>query len=790
MPNDYNLGKFKLFLTGHNLDRLKNRSLVLALGPMGSGKSTTIGIQTGAVYKKNPTDKGYILVDAPVAIPATSDGYTSKTLHITACEDHKTELFYVDTAGLNENRGREEALWTRSSLDVLFSSVGEIRSILVVMNYSEVLSSRGKGFCDLAEELNHVMNGSTLFYNSMVFVITHAYEEGSKITKAQAIRDATRLLQETQAKETSFIAELAKRFPPPTTTQLFNTAANAIAGQSGGEAPPFNVNAVPEEDKQRLTSLQATQRLLKAFIAAENRIILSYPDGEAACRALRTEIVNAIRDPNTARISRDALRNLVSTNLPNNRLTLQSTLCALASEFSSAGLSQEASLLSQLAEKYRKKSQVLDAIECNWELVRYNLVAAKQAEIRQVRLKIAAKQAEITRIAHSTEIVTLDEIPVSKTCDLGFWGFRWLFNAAQANATCEYNGEAFLRHRIIGDTTHVEAKVTEEDRGQGRLKLAFESQNGYNIGLAVKIITYEKDAQATKRLVALREQEIRDLEAEIRQLEQSSSCLAATNSAEALSREVTRENENLLEQIRQIQARFRQLLDPELPVREWDAIKGLERMLLFLQNLGIIHPDLSAANRTAINEFLQQCALISNTVNDPYVSKLFAPVQEFEDVIIHPGELVPPTPPSILTNPINLVSAEQLAAAQNFFGKNQFTLGICMASWAVLLQCDFSKPLALTFAVGMYFALSSFIIRLEQACANVAAITESTRNDFNRELRRVMDEIQLEAQRALISANDLSVFAIRRLTERFEVNVDLRSNLRTLVDVNLARFGL
>jgi Tfp pilus assembly pilus retraction ATPase PilT len=51
--SNYDQQKIKTFLATHLLATLQGKSGVLVGGLMGSGKSTAIGIQLGAIYQKN-----------------------------------------------------------------------------------------------------------------------------------------------------------------------------------------------------------------------------------------------------------------------------------------------------------------------------------------------------------------------------------------------------------------------------------------------------------------------------------------------------------------------------------------------------------------------------------------------------------------------------------------------------------------------------------------------------------------------------------------------------------------
>ena len=87
-----------LLFTSIQLDTAK------VMGPMGSGKSTTISIQLGASYSTDEEGK-MCLKNSRNWTPQTSDGWNSKTLQVSTFKDPESGLVYLETWTFNRRYG-------------------------------------------------------------------------------------------------------------------------------------------------------------------------------------------------------------------------------------------------------------------------------------------------------------------------------------------------------------------------------------------------------------------------------------------------------------------------------------------------------------------------------------------------------------------------------------------------------------------------------------------------------------------------------------------------------------
>ncbi len=71
------------------------------MGLMGSGKSTTISIQLGALYSTDE-DGNMHLTHCRHWTPQTSDGWNSKTLQVSTFKDPESGLVFLETWTFNK----------------------------------------------------------------------------------------------------------------------------------------------------------------------------------------------------------------------------------------------------------------------------------------------------------------------------------------------------------------------------------------------------------------------------------------------------------------------------------------------------------------------------------------------------------------------------------------------------------------------------------------------------------------------------------------------------------------
>ena len=635
---------FKQFLVGHNLDKLNNKSVVLVIGPTRAGKSTTVNILNGSIYKLNQKGE-YTLVDSdgkPTSI--TSHGYMSTTLNLGVYEDKKNELTYVDTAGLCENRGEAAKLWTQSNLGVFFSIVGEIKSLVLVMRFSATFLPGGKGLEELAEELFKAKVSTESFYKSMVFVITDAYKGKTKVTLKSLIEAAEEKLAAVKEQAREEENRLAKKYPKKLGMKVMSgmiavgTAFTKSAFSDdtiAGEEPAFDVHAIPEEKKaEELRTLNGyiyTRRLLEILIASSpGKIVISDPDGADACREVQTGLLKIIRS--TPAVTREILLNIKKTFV-DNHLQLFSHLSSIARDYLIL-TGQAADVLTTLVRNCDEEKGHLDGIERDWSATKKYLCLEKEKSKSEKEFARKSKREERSKLEKSVKPVVYDDHHILKTVSYGFLGLKWLFRAAYATEQYTYAKNPLLPFVGHNYDESEEKRFTptflKNNQSTGELSIKFESDHGVDLNLKVKVFICEKNHPDTKdeieRLGGKDGEggEIGNLKKEIEVLRGQIISLNSAGSADDLRKEFLREFENDVKKAESIASNFKKEIQNKngISIKEWDAIKKLESFFKLMKECKIEHPDLVDSNKDTIKDFLEHCSTIKEKSQNKYVKDL------------------------------------------------------------------------------------------------------------------------------------------------------------------------
>ena len=622
------LDKVKLFLAGHSLPALKDKSAVLVIGPMGFGKSTTIAIQQGAIFEKNQEGRGFELVHSDVYTPKTSAGFTSMTLNVGAYEDTESGLLYLDTAGLDEDRGDEEKLWTKSSLHFVFTLLREIKAILVMVDYSAALDGgRGKALADLAEEIYKVTVGEQIFYDSMIFVVTKAYKHGAALTSEDVVKDAKRMLSEYEKKEKNEHDRLARLYPVSHTSKVVKSMLDGIsritgAGESGRVL--FDASKVSERDLEKLHKLAATKLFLETFVKQDKNLIISYPNGIKKCQALRRKVNLAINSAQP--IGKDILNSVKEEKIEDNRLQLLNLLARTASNFH-ASLSLRVSLTNKFCEALDKKSSVLKAISYDWVLARETLLEQKLRRIKPIQDEIRDKDCERKRLMTSdSRIVHKDEHIVESAS--GFWWW-WLWRTNNLQSTYRYNGIPFTHYDLSGQYSRACEKFNQQTEGQ--LEIEFTADHRSSLNVRVKVFAREKDLPATKERVSKLHGDILEREKQLKELEEKELSLKTSKCEGDLVRIVN--NGDIEKRLISVVNGFLSILPPyegeSSTSTVWDSVRGLESLLLLVRDITPkFHSDISEASLKNIEEFLESCRILSRLESNEHMLKWYPSLVE------------------------------------------------------------------------------------------------------------------------------------------------------------------
>lgn len=784
----YNLEKFKYFLITHVLPSLYNKSGILVLGPMGAGKSTAIGVQLGAVYQKKKMGRGYELTFSRTYTPQTSDGFTSKTFNVGVYVDKERDLTYLDTAGLFENRGKEEALWTTNNLGLLLSILKELK-VVIVVNYAILVAQRDDGLRRLVVELSKITQGDEIFYPSIVFLITNGYDQGRQITVEDFLRDMAIMLAEMKVKKTEFLQDLARRYPLSRVTRAARVVAHVV-GESAQEEISFDIDRASPQDKAFLCELQQAEALLEALLHYK-RVVFSYPDGSSACQKLRNELIAQLDA--APLITQRQLLEIKARYITDTSLEFLGVLASLCASYLPS-FRQVAELMTRLFQVLQGKDALFQAIANNWRAAKEDLTRDKENKIRDKTLEINKKQEELDKLSRSLKPVLYKEEHIVKERNSGFLGVRYLVGKSRASYQFEYNGIRFFNYCIDYDYSGGNAKFTQNilvnSPDKGKLEIEFTSNNGEDLNVKVKVLVCEKDLPATRERIETLKEDIAAIKKELEILSQELSYLNAAQTAQQLEQTVTAETKNLQEALAREMTYFKKPLDERHPETEWDVTKKLKVLFDLLHKIGPIRADLAPVVRQNIEDFLRYSQTIDEKFRHSHFQRLItglipqdSPAEQYSEAI------APRNPYGLFTVPVT-ISARVLKELQEMpfsatFLRHQFETGVSTMLFGLLFFLNIELLPTCAMVAGTFITCAYIRMTAENVLANMRRVTEANTHRLSLLFKDAIENVNEEVKRTGMTGRE----AIERITEKVNVDIraDLRADLRTLIDASVFR---
>ena len=95
----------------------------------------------------------------------------AQTLFPEAYIDPNSDIFYCDCPGFFDTREVEEKITISINLEMAIQNANAIKAIIVTINHSDLMSTRGKNFIDLYKTLDQLISIENCS-NSIIFVIT------------------------------------------------------------------------------------------------------------------------------------------------------------------------------------------------------------------------------------------------------------------------------------------------------------------------------------------------------------------------------------------------------------------------------------------------------------------------------------------------------------------------------------------------------------------------------------------------------------------------------------------
>lgn len=760
VENGHDLNKFRLFLSGHNLPKLENTDCILFAGLIGSGKSTTIGLLQGADYYFNREQNNYI-TEAPFVTPITSSGVLSTTLNITCYQNPRNGLLFVDTAGLNNNRGQEETLWAQSNLSLLFSIVRSFKAIVVVIDYDRSISGRG-GIEVLAKEISKFTKNEDSLYQNMIFIINRAQNlHDDLLSVEELVREIT------NKKNAIRLSEITLR-----TSLTMRRAIN----------PSFQPT---EEDQKQLDSYGQIIKLFTEMLSNEGSsiIISPKPDDHAGQEEVRQNFIRkmATKIP----INRAELIRIRREHIADNSFRFQNILSSLARNYAER-LYQTRGLMERVVAFCNANATTLDDINANWGLVRTRLMDSNRDEIRRINDKIRLDEQGIRVLRNSTTQVVFDEQPILKEQNYPFWNYICYLWGGGSSVTDEYEYK-----RNLPFTRY----TTEPPQGfsletiintpeQGQLRIIFKSPRRHNLNLKVKVWGPDNRHPTTIENIELKQQEIAKNTTQMHLLNQANNSIERAQDALSLIRIVVRGLEEDKAALTINISSLQNIIQTNEAASQWHAIKGLQSILRLIQRANLLHRDLLPINRENIDRFFEAYTGVDRFTQDSRLSSMVASVSNLTNCSPIESESVPATTThfAFFRNPYPSLQRAYLAN-NNLRQQYRLEYGVSVLVMGFFLYARYSG-LSDWFSVSL---IGMGIFDVVSYCRTCVEDERDRMSDaFGKWLETVRGDILEQSQIAGRSTVDLAEFTIRRLTERFRFNVELNpTSLFSLINIDI-----
>jgi hypothetical protein len=397
---DYDSDVFRQCLAGNNLEDLEGKTIVLMVGKIGAGKSTATTVQLGGVYQYDEEQMVYVLKSSPCETPRTALDYTAKTLNITGFKDPEVMVYYVDTPGINENRGHNQELYTHSCLYMLYSLVKEFKAVVVVVNYQEVFTGRADGFAAFAQEITQATLGLQ-FLSSMVFLFTNV-----------------------------------RKSPPYTLTQVLNKVRGVLGARRVSRDALIAKKIHTVQEKEMLCSLQAQISILE-MMSNTDKIVLSDPEGSDACRNIRSELLRKVQS--FPPVSTLQLRTVRDKKITDSTLLFNDVLAKVAADYV-PDLFSLSTLLDELVKRYALNAEELNAISNDWKSYRRNKVGKARDNASALETQMTINKDSIRILETCTDEEVLFEQPIIKSVTTSFFYVEWIVGMLTASESFTYRG--------------------------------------------------------------------------------------------------------------------------------------------------------------------------------------------------------------------------------------------------------------------------------------------------------------------------------------------------------------
>jgi hypothetical protein len=560
------------FIAQQSITSVENCDVVPVVGLTGSGKSTAINIQLGVEYRRYIEEKTgdealeiSKFPDSSTALPQTSSGLRSKTLHVASYTRGVGHYTYVDTAGLLENRGREEALWANNSAQLMFRFARSVQALIICFDYNATFPvQRGhwNGWIALARTLHPLLGSDKRFSGSLVFLIKGANKRGVPVRIEDMVRyGAETMAEQRMTLERMGIRHVSQHASKTATHESDEQAAlRASVGlmemfidASGCDYKLVKCTRHHQQEFVRYRDWKLGQDRVAEVSAANrgrSRVYVATPYDGKKCADQRHTIDNMVG--RAQKIDRKELVNAVDktpllhdVNDSSQRMqvdavwTFIKVLQSLAIEFT-PHIKQANDALRQLIQLNKASADLVQRIKAGWVKVRDAHAKKAQHEITRLTDDIKHLNEAIKNAEESHEERCVDKAHVTARREKSYKNLWGLFAYAGADYTYDITYAdgtlvPFIRRtEPLGE--HFSIKSEEKVPSSGKLHLEFESSFWEDLRVKFNVLAAEcklpetlADIAAKKREVASKEESRDAVYAMANKLQQCTDAQSLTN---------------------------------------------------------------------------------------------------------------------------------------------------------------------------------------------------------------------------------------------------------------------
>eukprot|EP00051_Salpingoeca_urceolata_P005521 m.73988 g.73988 ORF g.73988 m.73988 type:complete len:847 (-) comp14401_c0_seq1:50-2590(-) len=524
------------------LSQVANRSkVVLMLGTVGSGKSTTAAIQLGAEFQADEHEK-LQLVHCSVETPASSHQATeSHTLQPAVFTSDTSDVAYIDLAGLNEDRQGLE-LWTKAMLQCVLDSSRTIKAIVVCLKANERPGrERGGTFPHLVRELSHMFpsldsqelssDDLPAIASSFVFVIKN--DESITMSTDRLRREAKEHCKDLDGTIEGVKQDLRDALAPRSTKQDARSALSPMKACQGlrkalGPRTAQDLDAANQETVKKcratLEEMEAQRIITLAFLRAldEDRVYVSTPSTPSLCRQQRHGIDAMIA--RAAVIDEETAKAYTMARQQNWASLQFLQKLALLCQETAAPMNRLVDILKDL-EKIGSSDYHAFIERQGWKALLENKQKATTKAIREQKAVIKELKADITRLESNKAEEHIDDIRVSLRRNNNWFSRHFDFGRETYNY--EFDGSADDGKRCqVYDTYEVSARGKENasvqapthEPKEGKLELTLLSDQGYGLNHRIQVLVAANKLNSTLVLVEKLRDELTQAEAKLQTL--------------------------------------------------------------------------------------------------------------------------------------------------------------------------------------------------------------------------------------------------------------------------------